>query len=86
MQWASTVAINPHSPAESSRRHTHLPCSTARCDMATKEPQSNEQDELVEVAPGVVSDEADDSSERPADPVDLENDGETQLAGEDQNH
>ena len=54
--------------------------------MATKEPQSNEQDELVEVAPGVVSDEADDSSERPADPVDLENDGETQLAGEDQNH
>jgi hypothetical protein len=54
--------------------------------MATKEPQASDQDELVDVAPGVVSDEADDSSERPADPVDLETDGEAQLAGEDQDH
>jgi hypothetical protein len=38
------------------------------------------------VAPGVVSDEADDASDRPADAVDLENDGEAQLAGEDQDH
>ena len=54
--------------------------------MATKEPQSNEQDELVEAAPGVVSDEADDSSEGPDSPVDPGGDEEPQLAGEDKDH